>query len=80
MEPADESVNNYNALYPKPSAKLSELLKNYLEANAKLQLGTYQDISARQSFPLLLKKCLKIYFKRKCTKCNGSHQFIIAGE
>jgi len=80
MEPINENVSNYNDLYPKPNMKLSQLLKNYLEAGAKLNLGNYEDISSRQWFPLLLKKCLKVFFKRKCSKCEGSHQYIIAGK
>jgi len=80
MEAGNGSVNNYNGLYPKPNEKLIEILKKYLQDGAKLQLGTYEDVSSRQCFPLLIKKCLKLFMKKKCTGCEGSHQFIIAGK
>ncbi len=79
VEKQDEE-NNYNELYPKPSAQLASLLKKYLISGAQLNLGYYVNLENKRLFPLLLKESVTLFQKHKCQGCKGSHQFVIAGK
>jgi len=65
-EKQDEE-NNYNELYPKPSAQLVFLLKQYLISDAQLNLGYYVNLENKRLFPFLLKK-VSLCFKNTNVK------------